>query len=194
MVPWDYMNDTITTARGTMPHDLSSLKHISTTFSASDMKPIFLKSIEEVDHARDAFRRKGKKLTFWRMAQETCHPDSPGWQAEVIHDFSRLANFSSENSYHGYVYNWTYARSGCANPEIRKFHGQFVKPNHDTRTVTRRPFPLLAGCKIAKMSNEILVPGTNVLCAKSRFLRERQDALASETGEGVLEGYGVRRH
>lgn len=111
----------------------------------------------------------------WDMARAACPPTSPARKLSKDMDPSLRPEFPplGRQTYtkHGYIRNFTESKSPCSNPALRNIHGYFVypkettflAPNRDdlwgTRLITQNLFPLLTGCKIEGVNNEILVPG-----------------------------------
>lgn len=101
------------------------------------------------------FRGEGP---FWPLAVVGCPQDSPARKTFIETDFRPpppLSPLYPNGSYHGYVQNWTLAKSPCDNPELQGLHGTFVEPISIGNT--KRFFPLFGGSKL-RMNNEILLP------------------------------------
>ncbi|KAI7622697.1 glycosyltransferase family 90 protein [Hortaea werneckii] len=96
---------------------------------------------------------------YWPLAVVGCHADSPARSAYIETDFSTPPPISGSEyprgSYHGYVQNWTLAKSSCDNPHLQGLHGTFIEPISISNT--KKLFPLFGGSKLP-MNNEILLP------------------------------------
>ncbi|KAI7363114.1 glycosyltransferase family 90 protein [Hortaea werneckii] len=96
---------------------------------------------------------------YWPLAVVGCHADSPARSAYIETDFSTAPPISGSEypvgSYHGYVQNWTLAKSSCDNPHLQGLHGTFIEPISISNT--KKLFPLFGGSKLP-MNNEILLP------------------------------------
>lgn len=101
------------------------------------------------------FRGEGP---YWPLAVVGCPPDSPARKTFIETDFSTpppLTPGYPAHSHHGYVQNWTMAKSACDNPNYQGLHGTFVEPISIGNT--KKFFPLFGGSKLS-MNNEILLP------------------------------------
>ena len=101
------------------------------------------------------FRGEGP---YWPLAVVGCPPDSPARSTFIETDFRTpppLTPGYPKHSHHGYVQNWTLAKSACDNPNFQGLHGSFVEPISIGNT--KKFFPLFGGSKLS-MNNEILLP------------------------------------
>lgn len=101
------------------------------------------------------FRGEGP---YWPLAVIGCPEGSPARKTFIETDFSTpppLSPGHPKHSHHGYVQNWTLAKSPCENPDLQGMHGTFVEPLSIANT--KRFFPLFGGSKL-QMNNEILLP------------------------------------
>lgn len=97
-------------------------------------------------------------IEYWRLAYESCAPDSPARKAEVITNFTApppLHTKRPKNSYKGYVQNWTYVKDPCEWPDLQSTHGTFIEPI--SMSTSRQLLPMFGGSKLP-MNNEILLP------------------------------------
>lgn len=95
---------------------------------------------------------------YWPLAVAGCPPDSLARSAYIESDVSRpptIRNDFPNNTYYGYVQNWTYTQSPCDHPALQGFHGTFVEPI--SISTSKKFFPLFGGSKLP-MNNEILLP------------------------------------
>ncbi|KAG8625476.1 hypothetical protein KVT40_007227 [Elsinoe batatas] len=96
---------------------------------------------------------------YWDLAVRGCHPDSPARHGYVpTTDYRSLPPLSSnrpEQSYEGYVKNWTYTKSPCDHPHLQGLHGTFVEPI--SISTSSKLLPMFGGSKLP-MNNEILLP------------------------------------
>lgn len=68
---------------------------------------------------------------------------------------------SKSSYYHGYVSNWTTARSPCEQPNLRSLHGALIDPMF--KSTTSLLFPIFSGSKITGVHNDILIPDAHHL-------------------------------
>jgi len=165
-VPWEIVNNSISAAHArkhTNPPTSASPIHSEYSFRAllpDDAIPTSLPS---------NFKTSGPT---WLLARETCPPDSVARFAEPEVDYSLPPSFNTaeyfQNSYHGYVANWTQAKSACENPHLRNLHGALVPPS-GSRPSSKTFFPLFSGCKLQGISNDILVPGAAYWSGLAKF-------------------------
>lgn len=95
---------------------------------------------------------------YWDLFKHTCPPETRTQNVSAITDFSDLPLIPQTfppNSMHGYVQNWTLARSACHNPQIQGIHGTFIEPT--SISTTQEMAPLFGGSKLLQ-NNEILIP------------------------------------
>ncbi len=73
----------------------------------------------------------GGDTPIWSLTQHACSAATPARNADIIADFTPYPNFSvpsPSQAYHGFVANWTTAKSACHNPHLRGLHGTFIEP------------------------------------------------------------------
>lgn len=128
--------------------------------------------IRPLPHDRTGFKwaEIAADAAIWVAAREACPPTSAARSAPVEEDYSTPAVFTNASAvdwmHHGYVSNWTAAKSACINPHFRNIHGSFIaalswqsdNPTSDRKAVVTQLVPLLSGCKIHDVNAEILIP------------------------------------
>ncbi|KAF2469437.1 uncharacterized protein BDR25DRAFT_229475 [Lindgomyces ingoldianus] len=95
---------------------------------------------------------------YWDTARVGCSPSSPSRRVPATRDFSGpppVPPGYPDNSYQGYVRNWTAAKDPCLQPDLRGSHGTFVEPI--SQRTTRSLFPMFGGSKLP-VNNDILIP------------------------------------
>lgn len=100
---------------------------------------------------------------YWDMVRDACPPDSPARNATTLDDLTAPIPFSEgypEQSYQGYVSNWTANKDPCYQPHLRGMHGTFIEPI-SIRSSTKL-IPLFGGSKLS-VNNEILLPPATYL-------------------------------
>ncbi|CAK4030329.1 glycosyltransferase family 90 [Lecanosticta acicola] len=153
VVPWEEINGYMAKAkraRKSVPaaelrNDFSSLKE---SLKQLDKFPL-------QEHFDPMFQAEGP---FWPLAVAGCPPDSPARSAYIESDFSHpppLKGDLPNNTYYGYVQNWTYTQSPCDHSALQGLHGSFVEPI--SISTSKKFFPLFGGSKLP-MNNEILLP------------------------------------
>ncbi len=106
---------------------------------------------------------------IWSLTRRACSAATPGFNADIITDFASFPNFSvapPRQTYHGFVANWTMAKSACHNPHLRGLHGTFIEPV--SLSASTELFPLFGGSKLS-VNNEILVPAPRYWENQERF-------------------------
>lgn len=124
----------------------------------------------------------------WHFTRKTCPPDSEarsieGASGNETSPFFPQVSSYPVGSYHGYVGNWTFARSACANPSLRHIHGTFIKPRWVS--VNQTLFPLFGGSKVHGVNNEIIVPAAKYWTSEVEF-SGNDDPSASPRWEMML--------
>ncbi|KAF2095459.1 hypothetical protein NA57DRAFT_59463 [Rhizodiscina lignyota] len=95
---------------------------------------------------------------YWDIFRHTCPTRTEASNMSAIRDFSDLPVLPPkypEHSYHGYVRNWTIAKSPCHNPHLQNIHGTFIEPT--SIATTQELVPLFGGSKL-QHNSEILIP------------------------------------
>jgi len=111
----------------------------------------------------------GGDTPIWSLTQHACSAATPARNADIIADFTPYPNFSvpsPSQAYHGFVANWTTAKSACHNPHLRGLHGTFIEPV--SLSASTELFPLFGGSKLS-VNNEILVPAPRYWENQERF-------------------------
>jgi hypothetical protein len=148
VVPWEEIDEYMTKAD--LTRKIVPAKDLKTSFGN-------LRALDT--HPPEAFDpRFDSAGPYWPLAVVGCPPGSPARKAYFETDFTQpppLSTHLPEESYKGYVQNWTYAQSPCYHPEWQGLHGTFVEPISISTTKTF--FPLFGGSKLP-MNNEILLP------------------------------------
>jgi len=165
-VPWETVNSSISAAHARRHTNMpSGANPIYSEYSSRSLLP------EDAIPTQlpDNFQKSGPT---WLLARETCPPESEARYAEPEADYSLPPSFNTteyfQNSYHGYVANWTQAKSACENPHLRNLHGALVPPS-GSRPSSTTFFPLFSGCKLQGISNDILVPGAAYWSGLTKF-------------------------
>ena len=86
---------------------------------------------------------------YWELFRHTCPPGTQASNTSAMTDFSDLPLIPQEfpkHSYHGYVRNWTLAKSPCHYPELQNLHGTFIEPT--SIATTQELVPLFGGAKL----------------------------------------------
>jgi len=164
-VPWETINDHIKAAEPRKHTDRSTANQpILSDFSSYPPLPF--------DRPKDTkipWADFPEDWPLWLAAREACEPTSRARTAHGEEDYSKpptFPSFSLDHMYEGYVSNWSKAKSACANPNIRNIHASFIamqsysneNPMPNQKAVIKTIVPLLAGCKIHDVNNEILIP------------------------------------
>lgn len=95
---------------------------------------------------------------YWDLFRRTCTPESEAANMTAMTDYSDLPLIPQQfpdHSYHGYVQNWTLARSVCQHPQLQGIHGTFIEPT--SIATTQDLAPLFGGSKL-QQNSEILIP------------------------------------
>lgn len=152
VVPWEEINDVMKKAEKTKRP--ISADEVKTDFSGLQESLKYLDKFPP-EHFDPAFHPEGP---YWPLAVAGCPPDSPARSAYIESDFWRPPLLQGErpnNTYEGYVQNWTYTQSPCDRPELQGLHGSFVEPI--SVSTSKKLFALFGGSKLLT-NNEILLP------------------------------------
>lgn len=148
VVPWEEIDTYM--AKQAKSRKIVDQSALRTTYSSLDPLPID----DPVEFA-PTFDSRGP---YWQKYVVGCNPDSLARHHTAVTDFDNPPELNTTwpaDSYHGYVQNWTLAKSPCFQPHLRALHGTFIEPVSIKHTAEL--FPFFGGSKLP-MNNEILLP------------------------------------
>ncbi|KAI9729015.1 MAG: hypothetical protein M1828_000100 [Chrysothrix sp. TS-e1954] len=116
---------------------------------------------------------------YWKLAVNTCPPDSRARQAEIATDFtgrpSITLDHASAHMSSGFVSNFTKSVELCHQPDIQTMHGALIEPL--SVKASKVLFPLFGGSKLA-VNNEILIPAPMYWNREDRFFGDTSQELS----------------
>lgn len=111
----------------------------------------------------------GSDTSIWSLTRRSCSVNTPARNADIITDLASYPSFdvaSPSHGYHGFVANWTTAKSACHNPHLQGLHGSFIEPV--SLSASTELIPLFGGSKLS-VNNDILVPAPRYWENQERF-------------------------
>ena len=144
VLPWEDVDELM--SRSIRSRDLHNLPSI-TSYDTFNGTP---QSVSEHSWLREG--------PYWNIAREGCPPTSPARATALDADFSTPPEFPSawpEQTYQGFVSNWTVAKDPCIHAHLRNMHGSFVEPI--SQSTTTKLLPMFSGSKMP-FNNDILLP------------------------------------
>lgn len=149
VVPWEAVNKHV--------QDAAESKKL---VARSDMIASYHNtSVQDATEVHDIDWRLVNDKSYWDLFVRGCHPDSAARKTYIAtQDYQYpppLERSWPKHSFHGYVQNWTLAKSPCDYPTLQELHGSFIEPL--TISTTDKLLPIFGGSKVF-VNNELLLP------------------------------------
>ena len=106
---------------------------------------------------------------YWNFVRVGCPRESYARKTSMDKDFSTPPIFPDRwpnETYQGFVANFSMARDPCMHPHLRNLHGTFVEPI--SQATSNRLLPMFSGSKLP-MNNDILLPAAIYWSDEERF-------------------------
>ncbi|KAL9060031.1 MAG: hypothetical protein Q9162_000881 [Coniocarpon cinnabarinum] len=97
---------------------------------------------------------------YWNFVRTGCPAKSYARKTSIDADFTEPPMFPDKwpnETYMGFIANFSIARDPCMHPHLRNMHGTFVEPI--SQSTSNRLFPMFSGAKLPT-NNDVLLPAT----------------------------------